>query len=72
MRIILNISRCRHCNNMSFCDEDGTDLDGPICAITGCNVNDDDSCESFLLCKDVEKELKETLGFNESEIKIEN
>lgn len=71
MEIILNISRCIHCNNMSFCDNQWNDLDSPICAATGCDVSDDDSCESFLLCKDIEKELKETLGFKESEIKKE-
>ena len=70
MKIILNASRCRHCEYIIFCDNDGNDLEHPMCLVTGYDVGDDDSCKKFSLCKDVKKELFETLGFKSEEIEL--
>lgn len=73
MTIKLNPTRCRHCEKIRFTDINDKDLDKPRCAITNKTVNEKiDKCDKFSINNDVFIELKETVGFKDSEILVMN
>ncbi len=71
IKIQLSINKCRHCNHWDFVDADGNFMQQSRCKIKNTFVNPDtDGCDKIELGLDIHQELKETLGFEECDIKL--